>query len=58
MKAAFYIDPLYEKVPSLLGGKLAQVFNSGHFIFFVPTKSKLDGVLGLMDICGEHVISE
>ena len=43
LKATFYTDPLYGKVPSLLGNKLAQVFTSGDFIFVSPMKSKADG---------------
>ena len=56
LKATFYIDPLYGKVPSMLGNKLAQVFTSGDFIFVAPMKSKADRGLGLMDLCDEHGI--
>jgi len=47
LKAIFYKNPLYVKVPSLLGNKLDQVFTSGDFIFVSPMKSKADGGDGL-----------
>jgi len=56
LKATFYTETLYRKVPSLLGNKLAQVFPSWDFIFVAPMKSKADGGLGLMDLCDEHGI--
>ena len=58
MKATFYTYNLYRKVPSLLGNKLAQVFNSRNFIFVVPMNSKKDGVIGRIHICDEHGITE
>mmetsp|Transcript_15996 Transcript_15996/g.23839 ORF Transcript_15996/g.23839 Transcript_15996/m.23839 type:complete len:1130 (+) Transcript_15996:7540-10929(+) len=56
LKATFYTDPLYGKVPSLLGNKLAQIFTSGDFIFVSPMKSKADGGNGLVDLCDEYGI--
>ena len=56
LKATIYIYPLYVNVTSLLGNKFAQVFTSGELIFVAPMKSKVDGGIGLMDLCDEHVI--
>ena len=53
LKATFYTDPLYGKVKSVTGNKLAQVFTSGDFIFVSPMKSKADGGHGLVDLCDE-----
>ena len=58
LKAILYTDPLYWKFPSLLVNKPAQVFVSGGFIFAVPIKSKADGVIGITDLCDDHVIAE
>ena len=56
MKATFYEDSLYGKELSLVGNKLAQVLPSRDFLFVVPMKSKSNGLIGLRDICDEHVI--
>ena len=58
LKATFYTDTLYVKVPSLVGNKLSKLFTSGDSIFLTPMKSKADGVIGLMDICDKHNIIE
>ena len=58
LNATFYTDPLYGKVPSLLGNKLEEVFTFGEFIFIASMKSKADGGIGLMDICDKHGIVE
>ena len=58
MKATLYEYPLYGKVPSLLGNKLAQVFNSGDFIFVAPMNPKAYLGIGLTYICDEPGITE
>ena len=58
MNETLYTDPLYEKVPSLLGNKISEVSTSGDFIFVVPENSKADVVIDPMDICDEHGVSE
>ena len=55
-RAILYTDPLYVKVPSLLGNKPAQVFTSREFILVAPMKSKEHGRIVLMDICDEYRI--
>ena len=57
LKANFYTDTLYIKVPSMLGNKLVQVFISGDFILVASMRSKEYGGIGLMDICGNHGIT-
>ena len=54
MKATLYTYSFYGTVPSLVGVKLAQVFTYWEFKFVAPMKSKSDGGLGLIYICGEH----
>ena len=58
LKANFYKNPFYVKVPSLLLNKLAQVFTSRKFMYVASMKSKVDGGIGPMDICDEHGIPE
>ena len=58
MKSTLYTHTLCRKVTSRLGNKLAQVFTSGNYIFVAPKNSKADGVIVLMDLCDEHVITE
>ena len=58
MKATLYTHPLYGKVPSLLGNKLAQVFIYGEFIFIINMKSDSDGEIGLTDLCYDNGIPE
>ena len=57
MKSILYTNPLYEKLPSLLGDKLVQVLNPGDFIFVAPMSSKADGGIDLMDLCDDHGIT-